>query len=187
MVTNRMPSGEKAMNRSGPMNSGVNWAILNPLGNVRGNLVSLIGLGVGIGVGAEVGVVIGVAVGGGIGVGVGAGSCVPVGAGAEAAVGRDVGSSLGNGVAVGNGELVAATEVGADIGLAVRTAAGGRGGWIVDVGTTEPQADAIPATTVTNPKATNCLSIRSWRRHHSFRPSRRWPTPSPMRPVFGPT
>ena len=154
MVTSRMPSGEKAMNRSGPMNSGVNWAILNPVGNVRGNLVSLIGLGVWTGVG--------------------------VSAGAEAAVGRDVGSNLGNGVAVGNGELVAATEVGADIGVAVRTAAGGRGGWIVDVGTTEPQADAIPATTVTNPKATNCLSIRSWRRHHLFRPWRRWPTPSPM-------
>ena len=55
-MTNRMPSGEKAMNRSGPMNSGVNWDILNPAGNDRGNLVSLIGLGVGTGAGMEVAV-----------------------------------------------------------------------------------------------------------------------------------
>lgn len=172
-----MPSGEKAMNRSGPMNSGVNWAILNPVGNVRGNLVSLIALGVGTGVGVGAGVGIGARdeVGGGVAVSVGlgiavrrgvaAGSCASVGVGAGPAVESDVAGNLGNGVAVGNGELVAATTVGVDIGVAVRTAAGDRRGWTAEVGITEPQANAIPATTVTNPRATNCLRIRSCRRH----------------------
>ena len=39
-VTNRMPSGENAMNRKGPRDSVVNKDIRNPSGRVSGKLVS---------------------------------------------------------------------------------------------------------------------------------------------------
>ena len=127
MLTNKMPSGEKAMNRKGPISSGVNREIRNPSGRVRGKSVSLINSGVGIVEGG------GVSIGGdtgpdtGVGVGPGAGVVVCVAVGCSVDVGVSVGGRPGVGGSVGTSggmEEAVGIVVGVNVGLTVGSVIG---------------------------------------------------------------
>ena len=103
MLTNRMPSGEKAINRIGPMGSGVKREIRNPPGRLSGKLVSFTASDSCVGVGSGVGPGGNVAVGDGTRVGVRAAVGVPFGVAGVTPVSVGCGIGVGDGASVGVG------------------------------------------------------------------------------------
>ena len=134
-VTNRMPSGEKAMNRKGPMDSGVNKDIRNPVGRVSGKPVSfpVWGDGAGVKVGPSVAVEDGTGVDVPAAVGVGGGCVAPVAVGC--------GSGVVKATRVGEttcweAGVVEGSRVKSGIGVPSAAAAGD---WAVSVGGTNSE------------------------------------------------
>ena len=136
-VTNRMPSGEKAMNLKGPMDSGVNTDIRNPTGRVNGKSVSLTPWGAGVRTG--------VAVVDGTGVGVRAVARV----GFSVAVAGEGVTPVAVGCAAGVGDWAATVEI-ATSGAEVESR--------VAVGSGEPQA---PRRKTIKTNADNANPIRN--------------------------
>ena len=159
-VTNRMPSGEKAMNRKGPRDSVVNKDIWNPSGRVSGKLVSFTVWDAAAGVRTSVEVGPSVAVGDGVAAPVTAGCRVGVTTGWRTGVGE--GSRVKASAGVGSGAGVwdwSATLEGAISGVAVENR--------VAVGSEEPQAlrmktigiNAVTASPIHDTIYSFCLTI----------------------------